>query len=101
MTTKELTASDICKIIISCKKSGVVELKFKDLCINFSLNYNTEEITRTYPASTTGFMQTAGLSDKPEDLEARRIAALDELMLSNPMAYEEALNADSPSRADS
>lgn len=81
MTDKQLTAQEICKIIDSCKKNGVLELKFKDLALNFVQNNEP-------PASTTGFSLKAGQS--PTDAEV-----LDELMLSNPVAYEDALNAES------
>lgn len=84
---KQLSAAEICKIIDSCKKAGVVELKFRELSLNFNPNYNLET-----PASTTGFEFSAGQIDKPQRKELDE-DTLDELMLSNPAAYEEALNA--------
>lgn len=82
----ELTAKDICKIIDTCKRSGVLELKIDGLCINFAITYNNEP-----PASIAGLSFKAGTN--PPDNEQKELETLDELMLSNPLAYEEALNA--------
>lgn len=88
----KLTGQELCQIIDTCKKAGVVEFKLDKLCINFEKPYNFE-----LPASTAGNSLTAGQYVPKEQLAARDIEReldqLDELMLSNPLAYEEALNA--------
>lgn len=101
MNTEKLRASDIVKIIDSCKRNGVVQFTFKELSISFAPSYNTEQIDN--PAITSGFSYRAGEEPiKPFETEkierqiSKELETLDELMLSNPTAYEEALNAREP-----
>ena len=76
-----LSAKDVLKLINALNKAGVSEFKYKDLHITLGGNYTTQE-----PAITAGILPTAG---QPESKEVD----LGELMLSDPLAYEEALNA--------
>lgn len=76
-TEKALSAKDICAIIKECKDSGINELNYGSLHLNFAKKEEPEQNVSTYINKPT--------ISKEEELERLK----DEALLADPELYEE------------
>lgn len=86
-----INGKTLIELISACKTHGVVQFKLKDLLISFDVNYNTNQSPNIVSTELSGSEPRI----KPEPKET-----LEDLMLSNPVAYEEALTRDDDDGTD-
>ena len=96
LTKKDLTPSEICKIIRQCGDSGVSELKFGNLSLSFkaikddqTYNQTKDVLYRNSEASEENQTDLMDESVKEELEVVRKEEDLANMVLEDPAAYEE------------
>lgn len=91
-STKGLTASEICSIIVECGKSGVSEFTFGGLKINF--NYKPSIEGGPLPLIHPPTEESTKLEVRARSKKEEFINTLEEARLADPVLYEELIALD-------
>jgi hypothetical protein len=82
ITAVGLTLADICQLMTHCQKTGVAEFKLDEL--QFKMGNKTQDIiTQENPIRVA--------QDLNAEVMTQKVQQADELLLSDPVAYEEAI----------
>lgn len=92
-----LTSTDICEILKTAKECGVRHLHFEGLEFVFNDNEPVTPVSSLHPQNSIVFGGDLDDNnvDEPEKIEEPEHIDLDELAISDPVAYEKIIHGDS------
>ena len=85
----KLTSAEVCGILEACATTKVSKIQFGELYVEFGASM--EKTTQSLPALSQGDHDKFNAAQVQKDAEELRSIEIDELLLTDPLKYEEML----------